>query len=195
MTADDGIPEYVDQLPLLDVREEYDEFADPKRVVREAVALQSTFGDSKLEARYDDRHGIASKHWLTILRPEDATWIVGRLGDRLVGKTVVEIGAGMGVLAVEMARVAKRVFAIEADPKWGLAFVRYMYRDKPTNLTWILDRAQNVVDLIRTDLAVVVTGSDEVNLRELAGRFAPDVAMPWQDWNGGKAIVKGWGPW
>jgi hypothetical protein len=188
----DGIPEYVNDLPLLDVRkvarerDVYDEARDA------AVGMQSTFGESAAEARYDAQHGVQSKHWLTILRPEDAAWIIGRLGERIVGKTVVEIGAGIGVLAIEMAKVAKRVFAIESDPKWGVVFARYMYREKPSNLTWILDRAENVVDLVHADIAVVVTGSDEVALRALAGRFAQDVAMPWQDWNGGRAVVKGW---
>jgi hypothetical protein len=195
MSTTDGIPEYIDSLPLNDARkaprprDAYDEARAG------AVSMQSTFGESAAEERYDAAHGVQSKHWLTILRPEDAVWIVERLGQRIIGKTVVEIGAGIGVLAIEMSKVAKRVFAIESDPKWGVVFARHMYRNKPTNLTWILDSAESVVDLIRGDIAVVVTGSDEVNLRALAARFASDVAMPWQDWNGGKAVVRGWRHW
>lgn len=190
----DGIPQYINELALVDVRhaEERSGHDVYDEARRDAVGMQSTFAESAAEERYDAAHGVHSKHWLTILRPEDAAWIVERLGERIAGKTVVEIGAGIGVLAVEMAKVAKRVFAIESDPKWGVVFACHMYRNKPTNLTWILDSAERVVDLIRGDIAVVVTGSDDVNLRALAARFAPDVAMPWQDWNGGKAVVRGW---
>ncbi|MND07762.1 hypothetical protein D3C83_299780 [compost metagenome] len=42
---------------------------------------------------------------------------------------------------------------------------------------------------LRVDVAIVVTGSDEVWLRQLAEKMAPTVIMPWQDYNGGKAMI------
>lgn len=157
----------------------------------ECVGVQSLLFESAEQRSYDERMGILAKHFLTMVRPEDTGWIMEKIGPRIAGKRVVEIGAGIGLLANEMAKVARRVYAIEADPGWSLLFVKWLYVDKPLNLTWILDRAQNLVGELEADVAIVVTGSDEDNLRQLAGQFAPEVIMPWQDWRGGKARV----PW
>jgi hypothetical protein len=156
-----------------------------------ALAIQSLVGDSDDERAHDQRTGTRSKHYLTMLSREDTDWIVVHLRDRIRGKDVIEIGAGVGVLACELAKHARRVFAVEADPGWNWAFVRHLYRHKPNNLTWIFDNAQALVGLLHVDVAVVVTGSDSANLRTLGGQFAPDVVLPWQDWNGGKPI-SGW---
>lgn len=187
----DHVPRVLDQ-PVLDVRSSRPYGGPGAPWEPNAVAVQSLFAASEIEAAYDKAHGIKSMHWLTIIRPEDATWIVERLGERIQDKVVVEIGAGIGVLAVAMAKVARRVFAIEASPAWGIVFARHMYHMKPVNLTWILDRAENLVDVIRADIAVVVTGSDDVSLRALAHRFAPDVSLPWQDWHEGQAVLSNW---
>lgn len=152
------------------------------------LAVQSLIGDSDDERAHDQRTGTRSKHYLTMLSRADTDWIVVHLRDRIRGKNIVEIGAGVGVLACELAKHARRVFAIEADPGWNWAFARHLYRHKPDNLTWIFDRAQALVGLLHVDVAIVVTGSDSDNLRTLAGQFAPDVVLPWQDWNGGKPI-------
>ena len=138
---------------------------------------------------YDIRVDVESKHFLTVTRPEDAIWIIAKLGERLIDKTVVEIGAGVGVFAMQAAAIAKHVYAIEADPAWSWTFVRDLYQKKPRNLTWILDCAENLVGIIRADLAIVITGSAEDYLRELASEFAEDVCMPWQDWNDNKAKI------
>ena len=140
---------------------------------------------------YDKRMGILSRHHLTVNQPIDTTWIVDRVKERIAGKTVVELGAGTGYLACALAEHAKHVFAIEVDVRWSWEFAERLYQTKPRNLTWIFDRAENLVDIIRADVAIVVTGSDEIWLRELARKFAPDVCMPWQDWNGGKAVISG----
>ena len=143
-----------------------------------------------LRRAFDERTGIRAKHHVTVRLPEHAQWILWGLRDRIRDKVVVEIGAGIGVLAIEMAKIAKHVFAIEADPAFAWVFCEELYKTKPDNLTWIFDKAENLVDVVRADVAVVVTGSDEVALRELAGRFAPEVHLPWQDGNGGKALIR-----
>lgn len=124
-----------------------------------------------------------------MIRPEDTAWILDKIRERIEGRTVVEIGAGIGVLAVEMAKVAKHVYAIEAYPAWGEIFARHLLKRKTANLTFIIDAAENLTELIKADVAVCVTGSDDVWLRSVCGWFAPEVIMPWQDYRGGRAIV------
>lgn len=156
-------------------------------------------GEVSLEERrsYYARCGVKAAHLATIVSPENCKWMMKKLRSRIVGKVVVEIGAGFGILAIEMAKAAKRVFAIEADPYFTAEFSRVLYKDRPINLTWIFDTAQGVLESglgesMRADVAVVVTGSDEDGLRRLARRFVRTdhaVIMPWQDWNGGRAYI------
>jgi hypothetical protein len=160
---------------------------------QEVVGIQNLVLDAEDQRSYDEKHGIGSKHFLTMTKSEDTDWIMARIKDRIAGKIVVEIGAGVGIMALELAEYAKKIYAIEADPAWSWAFMRHLYSTKPTNLTWILDSAVNLVDVIYADVAIVVTGSDELYLRELAGKFAPEVIMPWQDWNDNKAMIRQWG--
>jgi hypothetical protein len=140
---------------------------------------------------YDRRMGIEAKHHQTVGDAMDATWIIDRAKDRIVDKVVIEIGAGVGHLALELARHAKHVFAIEVDCEFSREFAAELYKTRPRNLTWIFDRAESMVDILKGEVAMVVTGSDDVYLRELAGKFAPDVILPWQDWNHGKARISG----
>lgn len=165
-----------------------------QRVESQMLGVQSAIEDSADRNAYDARNGIRSRHYLTMVRPEDTDWIIARLRQRVTDKVVVEIGAGVGLFACELAKYAKHVYAIEVDLAWSWMFMRYLYRTKPQNLTWIIDRAETLVDVIRGDVCIVLTGSDEVALRTLAGRFAPEVVMPWQDWNDNKAVVA-WGHW
>ena len=165
----------------------------PMDLVDRCVGVQSVVLGSADQVAYDERMGIHAKHYLTMVGTADARWILDKIADCIAGKTVVEIGAGVGVLAIALAGKAKHVYAIEADPCWSFVFARYLYRGKPTNLTYILDRAENLVDVIKADVAIVVTGSDADNLRELAGKFAPEVILPWQDYRDGRAVVTCWG--
>lgn len=167
---------------------------EPAAWERTCLGVQSATLDAPDQRAYDARAGLRSKRYLTMLAPHDAQWIVDRVRDRIAGKVVVELGAGIGVLAVALASHAKRVFAIEADPMWSWVFSRWLYRSKPNNLTFIMDMAEHLTDVIKADVAIVVTGSDEERLRATAERFAPEVIMPWQDWNGGKARVPCWHP-
>ena len=91
---------------------------------------------------------------------------------------VGEVGAGVGVLAVEMAATAKHVYAIEIDPAWTYAFMRHLYAAKPVNLTWIFGRAEDVAEWLRADVAIVVTRSGQTRMREVALRMAPKVLFP-----------------
>lgn len=159
---------------------------------RELIGVQSSLLDCADQKTLDAAHDIRSKHYITVVRPDDATWIIEKIRDRITGRVVVEIGAGVGVLAAEMAKIARHVYAIEIDPAWTYLYTRYVYKAKRPNLTWIMDRAENLVGIIKADVAIVVTGSDEEALRALAGRFASEVFLPWQDWNDGKAVVAGW---
>ena len=146
---------------------------------------------------YEHRMGVKAQHITTICSPENTRWMMRKMLRRIRGKVVVEIGAGHGILAIEMAKVAKRVFAIESDPMWTYDFVQVLYKTKPANLTWIFDTAENVLEAglgsaMNAGVAVVVTGSDETNLRKLAEQFvleAEDVIMPWQDWTNGVVII------
>ncbi len=155
---------------------------------QDCVAVQSCTLEAPDQVEYDKRIGLRSKKFLTIIRPSDAVWIVKRVAAAIAGKVVVEVGAGVGVMATALAAHAKHVFAIEADPMWSWTFARHMYQTKPANLTYILDNAENLLGVLKADVAICVTGSDEVNLRRICEGFAPQVFMPWQDWNDGKAV-------
>jgi protein-L-isoaspartate O-methyltransferase len=160
------------------------------RIAAEVTGVYSLFDGCPGQVRYDDRHGIVARHVLTVVRPEDAKWILDKIRERVRGKVVVEIGAGIGTLANAIAQEATHVFAIEADPGWSTRYAHWFYRTKPANLTWIFDRAENLEGIIRGDVAIVVTGSAEDSMRELAERFAPEVIMPWQDFREGKALSR-----
>ncbi len=156
----------------------------------DVLGAQSVTLGAEDQVAYDERVGVRSKKYLTVMRPSHATWIVDRVKEHIADKVVVEIGAGIGVLATALAAHARHVYAIEADPMWSFVFARHLYTSKPTNLTYILDAAENMIDMLKADVAICVTGSDEVELRALCERFAPVVFMPWQDWNDGKAVAR-----
>lgn len=118
------------------------------------------------------RESIKSLGILTITEPQPAFEVAEWLAPEIRDKLVVEIGAGVGLLACEMAKYAKHVYAVEAEPGWSWAFTKYLYRSKPVNLTWIFGRAQDVADWLRCDVAVIVTRSDHAGMQEVAGKIA-----------------------
>lgn len=124
---------------------------------------------------YHVRHDINSLGILTIYDEESAQSAVSMFAAKIRGKVVVEVGAGIGLLAMEMAKYAKHVYAIEADPAWTYVHVEHLYRRKPTNLTFVFGRAQDMVGLIRADVAVIFTRSDVEGMTALAKQFAPFV--------------------
>lgn len=130
---------------------------------------------------YHQRHGIPSLLILTQHSPQIAIETARLLRPDIEGKRVIEIGAGVGFLAIEMAKIAESVIAIEADPAWSWIFTRCLYRHKPTNLTWIFGTAESIAEYIRADVAVIIGRSGIEELKQIAHRMAPEVITPLQE--------------
>lgn len=146
-----------------------------KDAEQEIASVYDAVPNVPLMEDYYDRHGIESLVVLTITSAYAATREVDQFASRIRGKTVVEIGAGVGFLAMEMARFAKQVYAIEADPAWNHVFTECLYALKPPNLTWIFGAAQSVAPILRGDVAVVYTRSDREGMLALARQMCPEV--------------------
>ncbi len=138
-------------------------------------AIYETMDGSEAAMQYHDSHGVNSLLILTIDNYYTALMEIEKFWPRIKGKVVVEIGAGVGMLAIQMAKFAKQVYAIEADPAWSWVFTQFLYGVKPPNLTYIFGAAQSMVGLIQADVAVVYTRSDIPGMLELAGEFASEV--------------------
>lgn len=134
---------------------------------------ESGEGNAMLED-YHGRHDTHSAIILTVTDDERADLIARWLEPRIAGKVVVEIGAGIGLLACHLALRAKRVYAIEVDPAWTSAFLAVLYARKPPNLTFIFGRAQDAPP-IAADVALFCTHSAHAELYHQAARFAPIV--------------------
>lgn len=137
-------------------------------------------GDEDL-MRYHAEHGTPSLLILTQFNQECAAETVKVMADDIRDKRVIEIGAGIGFLAIEMAKIAKSVFAIEVDPAWSWTFTHSLYRHKPKNLTWVFGTAESVADWLNGDVAVICTRSGVEQMRDIAYRMAPKVLMPLLD--------------
>lgn len=133
-----------------------------------------SMGGSPLLEEYHRRHGTESACILTVYDDEHADAIVEYLRPRIEGKIVVEIGAGIGLLACHMATIARRVYAIEVDPAWTSCFLVALYAKKPPNLTFIFGRAEDAPP-IAADVAVFCTHSAHDALYRAASRFAPEI--------------------
>jgi precorrin-6B methylase 2 len=114
--------------------------------------------------------------------PKKAIKAIQMFGNSLKNKVVVEIGAGVGVAAIELAKVAKHVYAIEADPAWSWLFTKYLYQNKPTNLTWIFGNAEHMIGKINADTTIIFTHSDCENLQKLGLSFAPKSILAYHSW-------------
>lgn len=124
---------------------------------------------------YHRRHGTPSLLILTVFNQREAAKLCKSVFYEIYGKTVIEIGAGVGFLALEMAKHAKRVYAIESDPAWSWTFTQHLYREKPQNLTWIFGRAEEVCEWLRGDVAIIVTRSGHLKMGFLGRLMAPKV--------------------
>lgn len=130
-------------------------------------------GSPRLEA-YHARHGTKSAGILTVIDDEKASMIVEYLRPRIAGKVVVEIGAGIGLLACHLADVAAKVYAIEVDPNWTSCFLVALYERKPANLTFIFGAAEQAPPF-SADVAIFCTHSGHAAMHAAGQRFAPEV--------------------
>lgn len=123
---------------------------------------------------YHMRHGTESACILTNYDDEHAAAVAEYLRERVTGKIVVEIGAGIGLLACHVAQDARRVYAIEVDPAWSSVFVNFLYDKKPANLTFIFGKAEEAPPLV-ADVAFFCTHSGRESMHRAATLFAPEV--------------------
>lgn len=133
-------------------------------------------GDDTAEGFFG-RHGVESLGILTVTDAMTGRKEAETLFYHILNKVVVEVGAGVGWLAIEMAKYAKQVYAIEVDPAWSWVFVRHLYKKKPKNLTWIFGAASEVADFIKADVAVIYTRSGQEAMASVARRMAPKVVF------------------
>lgn len=124
---------------------------------------------------YSERHGIASAAVLTVVDDNHAMLLVERLRPQIEGKTVVEIGGGIGLLALHMGHVAKRVYCIEANPMWSWTFAEVLLKQKPRNVSYLFGSADEFLGCIKGDVALFCTHSDVTGMRLVASQFAPVV--------------------
>jgi len=68
-----------------------------------------------------------SMHILTVLDFDDAAREVSKFMEHIRNRRVVELGAGVGLLAYEMAKLAKSVVAVEFDPVWARVYLKHVY--------------------------------------------------------------------
>lgn len=151
-------------------------------MITEAIdAVYEAFQGSQELSDYMDRHGVTSAGILTIYDDEKAALVAEHLADHIRGKVVVEIGAGIGLLACHLAEHAFKVYAIEASPIWASCFAVALLRRKPANLTYILGSASEMVGILRADVSLFCTHSGVAAMREVGAQFAPVVIDVYAD--------------
>lgn len=124
---------------------------------------------------YSERHNIASAAVLTVTDDETAHATAKWLAPRIEGKTIVEIGGGIGLLALHLGQFAKRVYCIEANPMWSWCFANVLLRSKPKNVSFLFGAADEFLGIIKADVALYCTHSDVSGMRMVALQFAPVV--------------------
>lgn len=130
---------------------------------------------SESSRAYSERHNVNSAAVLTVIDDETASLIADHLAPRIEGKTVVEIGGGIGLLALHMGMIAKRVYCIEANPMWSWTFAEVLLRAKPKNVSYLFGSADEFLGDVKGDVAVYCTHSDVAGMGLVAAQFAPVV--------------------
>lgn len=130
---------------------------------------------SDVAMAYSERHNINSAAVLTVIDDDHADAIAAYLEPRIAGKTVVEIGGGIGLLSLHLGLIAKRVYCIEANPMWSWTFAEVLLRAKPKNVSYLFGAADEFVGAIRGDVAIYCSHSDITGMRLVAAQFAPEV--------------------
>ncbi len=131
--------------------------------------------DIPMGEAYFERHGIDEASVLTVIDDETAAVITDYLDPRIAGKTVVEIGGGIGLLAFYMGTLAKKVFCIEANPVWATTFTAVLLATKPKNVSYLFGAADEFVGSIQGDVAILCSHSGISGMKAVASRFAPVV--------------------
>jgi hypothetical protein len=143
-------------------------------MAEESDTFEDETESSSAYSSFAQRHGIKSAPYLTVTDYETAALIAERLEPRISDKIVVEIGGGIGLLALAMGVVARRVYCIEANPMWSMTSAGLLLRTKPKNVSFLFGAADQFIGFIRADVGVVCTHSDVSGMMELAGQFAPE---------------------
>lgn len=112
---------------------------------------------------------------------------INRFGPRLENKKVVEVGAGIGFMAIEMAKRASHVVAIESDPMFNWIFATHLYKHKPDNLIWMFGDVFEIQQEFRWcpesfDVAVVFTKSGIEQMKRYASWMAGETIMYYQEY-------------
>jgi tRNA G37 N-methylase Trm5 len=137
--------------------------------------VNKAFESSEAFEGYADRHGIESAGVLTVTDDDMAGEIAHYLAPRIEGKTVIEIGGGIGLLALHMGLYAKRVYCIEANPIWMSCFAVALLSTKPKNVSYLFGAADEFAGQIKGDVAVICTHSGLKSMKAVAEKFAPTV--------------------
>ena len=87
----------------------------------------------------------------------------------------MEIGGGIGLLALHLGQVAKRVYCIEANPVWASCFLAALLANKPKNVSYLFGAADEFADQIKADVAIFCTHSGIASMKKAAAMFAPEV--------------------
>lgn len=124
---------------------------------------------------YSERHGVNACAVLTLYDDETAALVAESIADRIRGRTVVEVGGGIGLLAFHMARHAKRVYCIEANPMWSWTFANVLLYRKPVNVSYLFGAAQEFAGTIKGNVALFCTHSDAAGMARVGAMFAPVV--------------------
>ena len=137
--------------------------------------VYNAFEGSATMADYSERHGVSSAAVLTVLNDNHAMLIAEHLRPRIEGKTVVEIGGGIGLLALHMGIVAKRVYCIEANVMWSWIFAGVLLEKKPKNVSFLFGAADEFLGMVQGDVAIYCSHSDVTGMGLVAAQFAPKV--------------------
>ncbi len=137
--------------------------------------VYNTMEGSETSMAYSERHNINAASVLTVYDDSTAQAINAYLEPRIEGKTVIEIGGGIGLLSLHMGMIAKRVYCIEANPMWSWTFAEVLLKQKPRNVSFLFGAADEFIGTIRGDVAVYCTHSDVQGMGLVAAQFAPSV--------------------
>lgn len=142
---------------------------------RDMGAIYRSLEGNAAADEYGRRHGIKSAAILTITDDETAALVAEHLAERVRGKVVVEIGGGIGLLALHLSQYVERVFVIEAEPAWTMLALAYFYAKKPKNVTFIFGAADEMAGQIKADVSYFCTHSAANEMSRLGAMFAPTV--------------------